>query len=164
MGISTSIEQFLGILDDKALRTKHNMKAQFEELVDETVEYSKKLLTGTISTKQLTSMGHPFSRRSFKPENKKARSKMLSMGRKMTGGSIKKLPINKQTGTLLKSAYLTKKTIRDEITYTFGFSAPYSGYVLGIGGTSKMVSRGYTQAIKYFYYNNARKKAFQSSR
>jgi len=99
--------------------------------------------SGTISTRQLRSMGHPFAR-----EGKAARNAIQGKRRGSVQRTIKKgrrvngLPINKPTGRLQRSFESIQTNDRDKTVKMF-FKAPYAKYVLSPTGTSKMIARGF---------------------
>lgn len=124
--------------------------------VREIVDHSDDLLKGGISTAQLRRMGHPFSRRRFATLSKDAKSAARGArhqrGRwELRGsglGNVPLLPINRQTGRLLRDQRLSGRNIgpgRQQWTHTR--FAPYAGFVLGDKGTRRMIPRGYRKEL-----------------
>lgn len=124
--------------------------------VREVVDHSDDLLKGTVSTAQLRRMGHPFSRRKFASLSKGARAAARSQrhqrGRwELRGsgrGNVPLLPINRQTGRLLRDQSLSGAKIGlGRTRWVHRRLAPYAGFVLGPKGTSRMLARGYSQEL-----------------
>lgn len=122
-------------LSERLEHWKQAVQVEHEALVKAQVEDMQALLSGTVPTKQLVALGHPFARRSG--------------GRKR--GRVPSLPINRQTGRLKRS--LRRKTLAESsrITYEVSFTAPYAKYVLSPSGTRKMVGRGYWREVTKLY-------------
>jgi len=106
---------------------KQMVQIEHKALVEEMTEEMKQLVQGTVTTEELTKLGHPFGRRQG--------------GRKR--GRIPNLPINKQSGDLLRSFVLPVQRTANVISYLAQFTIPYAKYVLNPSGTRKMVGRGY---------------------
>lgn len=91
------------------------------------------LTSGTVKTKTLRKLGHPFGRR--------------ASGRKR--GRLPVLPINAQTGRL-RAGFTRVKVLGSggKIHYDLSNKAPYAKYILSLGGTTKMVSRGFWRELR----------------
>lgn len=91
------------------------------------------LTSGTVKTSTLRKLGHPFGRR--------------ASGRKR--GRLPVLPINAQTGRL-RAGFTRVKVLGSsgQIHYDLSNKAPYAKYVLSLGGTTKMVSRGFWRELR----------------
>ncbi len=99
------------------------------------------LTSGAVSTSTLRKLGHPFGRR--------------GTGRK--SGRLPVLPINAQSGKLRASFIRVKvQGGSGKIHYDLSNKAPYAKYVLSLGGTTKMVSRGFWRELRKVW----RKKNF----
>jgi hypothetical protein len=126
---------------------------------------------GSVKTRELRAMGHPFGRSGGQGTNTGGRGIVRNVGRfKGAGaqtvtsgyrsksgqylfkiksqsavsgrGKISPLPINRQTG-LMQSSLVTTGPSGANQTYRVGFVAPYAKYVLSPYGTRKMVARGF---------------------
>lgn len=91
------------------------------------------LTSGTVKTSTLRKLGHPFGRR--------------ASGRKR--GRLPVLPINAQTGRL-RAGFTRVKVLGSggKIHYDLSNKAPYAKYILSLGGTTKMVSRGFWRELR----------------
>lgn len=113
------------------------------------------LLSGSTTTAQLRRMGHPFGRRTSKRgyqrfADKKTRVSVKTTGRNAGAGvGIAKLPINRQTGDLVRSLRMRAVPGASAAqSLELGFIAPYAKFVLAKKGTRRMVPRGYQAAKK----------------
>jgi len=146
-------------------------KVAYEGGREDHLDYSD----GSVSTKQLRAMGHPFGRLGGAGTNsggrgivknrgqfKGAGGYLATSGVKTStgygfktgvksvvsgGGKIRSLPINRQTGKMRTSLQLAGPSGPNQVV-RIGFNAPYAKYVLSPTGTSKMIARG-------FYSNGA---------
>jgi hypothetical protein len=100
------------------------------------------LTSGTVRTSTLRKLSHPFGRR--------------ASGRKR--GRLPVLPINAQSGRL-RAGFVRVKVPggSGKIHYDLTNKAPYAKYVLSLGGTTKMVSRGFWREMRKVW----RKKNFE---
>ena len=132
------------------------------EMVRGMVEDHQTYTSGTLSAKDLSRLGHPYARRAGGAGSRGAvRNASSYSGRGLKGwqttggrwaqtvkpqigraGAISGLPINRNTGRLQRSLFLTGP-VGKKHEYRVGFTAPYAGFVLAPGGTSKMVARGF---------------------
>lgn len=133
------------------------------ELVQQSISDHYEYTQGSISTKALAEMGHPFGRSGAGARGVKAakRKKFAGAGairgyetdkagrwknsvkpQVNSRGAVNPLPINRQTGKLRKSLRVTGPSGPLRI-YRAGFTAEYAGFVLSPKGTSKMVARGF---------------------
>ena len=136
-----------------------NMKRGHEDIAREGEKDFRDLTKGTISTKQLRAMGHPFGRgltssastpAGLMRGNKKAK---LNAGRRL----VNPLPINRQTGRLQLGIF--RRRVQGGIqSFIVGSNAPYEGFILSPSGTKRMVGRGMFQKVKMNW--RARNKAF----
>src|SRR5690349_15088395 len=109
-------------------RVLADMEIEHEKLVSEMKYEAVELTSGTVSTATLRRLGHPFARR--------------PSGRKR--GRLKALPINKQSGRLRAGFRRVRvPAIGGKISYDLTNKVPYAKYVLSLGGTTKMISRGF---------------------
>lgn len=90
---------------------------------------TKLALSGKIPTKEFRRQNHPLGR---------GPSAQYSAKRVKRSLSIPPFPINEQTGRLKRS--LSMNQVAPNV-YHIGLSASYARYVLGVGGTRKMVDR-----------------------
>jgi hypothetical protein len=170
MATTNSVKEFLNLMSKRDKAFKDGASKAFKKVVFETTDYAHQNLEGTITTKQLRAMGHPFARAAvgINTPSKMRKAAILKGIKKVLGkgGKVNLLPINRQTGKLQKAAYLKhfKQKGMGE-TYEFGFNggvAPYAKYVLAKQGTDKMRQRGYWIAHKLFFYKQARRMSFSS--
>ncbi len=128
--------------DPKALlrhQTKRFAKVQAELVIEheKMVQAMRSeaigLTSGNVKTKTLRKLGHPFGKR--------------ASGRKR--GRLPALPINAQTGKLRASWIKTKLLgAGGKIHYDLTNKAPYAKYVLSLGGTTKMIARGFWRELR----------------
>lgn len=138
---------------DAAMRAVEAVQAR---AVRQIVEHSDDLLSGSVSTATLRKMGHPFSRRRYKALDKgtkaSLRGRRTQRGRwELRGaglGGLPVLPINRQTGRLLRDQTLSGGRLGPGVTrWTHSLNAPYAGFVLGEKGTRSMIARGYRKEM-----------------
>lgn len=138
---------------DAAMRAVEAIQAR---AVRSVVEHSDDLLSGGVSTATLRAMGHPFSRRRFRSLDKGARAALrgrrTQRGRwELRGaglGGLPTLPINRQTGRLLRDQRLSGTRVGPGSTrWTHSLDAPYAGFVLAEKGTRSMIARGYRKEM-----------------
>ena len=109
------------------------MISEHEQMIRDMESDAKELVSGKVSKSTLRRLGHPFGK--------------TAGGRKR--GKLPLLPINVQTGRLKRSLERRKiSSHSSDRVYDIGFDAPYAKYVLAIGGTKRMVSRGYWREVK----------------
>lgn len=107
-------------------------------LVEAAHDDAQELTSGTVTAKQLRREGHPFGR-SFSGTQRGGNAR----GRRRRP----RLPINRQTGHLQRSRYLSGPTGGNK-RYRLGHNAPHARFVLRPGGTRFMVDRGYFAEIR----------------
>lgn len=110
---------------EKAIQSLVDTAAQ--EIAKEALSNARDLASGAIPTSDLRRMGHPFSRR--RPNN-----------------SVPKLPINRQTGQLMQSMQVIVRKTTGRWRIFFRVSHEHA-WVLKPEGTSKMVPRGFVDAL-----------------
>ncbi len=120
------------------------------------------LTAGSITTKQLRAMGHPFGRGlSSKSSTASGLMRGNRAGRRskqFTGKRfVNPLPINKQSGQLRRGIFM-HRTSGGTLSYEVGSAAPYEPYILSPSGTTKMVGRGIFGVIKQRH--KTRRKAY----
>jgi hypothetical protein len=105
------------------------------------------LTSGTISTKQLADMDHPFARRNRTAQGRlrPGRSAEIRAARKSVG-RIGKLPINRQSGALQKSMQIQIRSSGDVWRLYFYTNHPHA-VVLSPKGTKHMVPRGFLEEL-----------------
>jgi hypothetical protein len=106
------------------------------------VDY-KRFSRGSVSTKELRSMGHPFGRTGGGMQRGQTQAGRVgrSGGQFTRRGVIKPLPINRQTGRL----YAGIKMVRTgRHSWEIFSDAPYAKYIYAPEGTSRMVGRGFS--------------------
>jgi len=140
----------------------------FHRLVNETVRDTQRLLHGTIKTRQLRQMGHPYAAALWlKRDSAKPRKQAVTRAIKRIlgkGGKANLLPINKQTGRLVASQYLMQSRDKEGEHYEYGFKIDYAQWVLARQGTTKMRRRGFWREVGLRYFHYARHASFSSLR
>lgn len=117
---------------DRFDRDDRHLLIEHDELVQDMQAEARGLTSGTTSTATLIRMGHPLGRRLG--------------GRKR--GSLPTLPINAQTGKLRGSWRRYKVDLSGKTYYDVIPTVPYAKYVLAVGGTTKMVARGFWREMR----------------
>lgn len=115
------------------------MREEHEAMVDDVREDAFDLTSGNVSTKQLRRKGHPFAR---------SRSLVRTTGKGGRRSPVPKLPINRQTGRLRRSLTVHKRYDgpRGQVIVLY-FAAPHARFVLALGGTRRMVARGFWREL-----------------
>lgn len=100
---------------------------------------------GTVSTKTLRQMGHPFGRMGGAGSNTGVRgvnNPSRFKGIKMRKGVLPPLPINRQKTNGLHSSIKQPGPSGATHRYDLYADAPYAKYVLSLTGTKRMTARG----------------------
>jgi hypothetical protein len=130
----------------QATKDRRNRIAQYrrslfiehEALVKEMRAEAERLTSGSVKTRTLRRIGHPFSRR-----------------RPMPG--FPRLPINEQSGQLRRSIRLIPMTSSDgRRGWRLQYTSPHA-IVLKRRGTKNMVARGFWTAMRRHYVAQAKK-------
>lgn len=132
-------------------RVRHIAQAEHLQLTEEMRQDAIDLSSGNVSTKTLRKLGHPFGRRAS------GRMRGLKGKHRIQGFRVPLLPINRQEGNLRSGWRLAKSRSANLQWADLSNVAPYAKYVLAIGGTKRMVSRGFWQELKKRW----RKRNFQ---
>lgn len=140
---------YVASIDRRLDKTVRMMKTEHQHLAEALKRDAKELTSGGISSDQLAAMGHPFGRgrgrRMFKAPGRGAtRYRAKGDGRK---GYAPLLPINRQTGRLYRSWTITRVSGGIQ-SFQIGPAVSYARYVLAVGGTKRMVARGFWSAMK----------------
>jgi hypothetical protein len=106
---------------------KRQFRVGVNAAVKEMGKIAQEMTSGTISTRQLREMGHPFSRRRPQP-------------------SVAKLPINRQSGELSNAIRLVRRVRANGEEIFLSVNSPHA-VVLGKRGTQRMVPRGFVEAF-----------------
>jgi hypothetical protein len=106
---------------------KRQFRSGVNAAIKEMGKIAVELTSGTVSTRELRRMGHPFSRR--RPQ-----------------ASVPKLPINKQSGNLQDAIRIVRRVRGDGEEIYLQVNSPHA-MVLAKGGTSRMVPRGFFEAF-----------------
>lgn len=168
MATTNSVQEFLTLLGRRDKAFKEGASKAFKTLVYETADYAKQNLEGTVKTKTLRAMGHPFARAAVGISTK-ATTRKSDINKRIKkilgkGGKVNLLPINYQTGKLSKSVYLKHYKDKQGEHYDYGFSptvAYYAKYVLAKQGTKYMKQRGYWAAFTDYWHKKRRRLAFK---
>lgn len=150
MGVYTTPAQLAMAQRVRFLAAAANMVKVHEILAKSSEEDFVELTSGTITTRELRRMGHPFARSSsvagasrgiVKGDVKKWRLSSGVKGQITARGMVNRLPINVQTGRLRSSITLSGPT-GGQREYRLFAAAPHARYVLSPKGTRRMVPRG----------------------
>lgn len=121
-------------------RVERSLKIEHAEMAKQMQGFAVALTSGTISSQELARRGHPFGR---------------GKGRKTTGkGALRMrmgtplLPINRQSGRLVKGWRLMPRRTSGMQSFTLQNVAPHSKFVLSPTGTRRMVPRGFWVAMR----------------
>ena len=134
----------------RAQNVKRSLTIEAASLVRGQKEEALKLTSGTVSSKRLAQMGHPFGR--------------VATGNRRKGrmrGSLPRLPINRQSGALQQSLRVFHRAEGGDMVWRLQFMAPHAKFVLAVGGTRKMVARGFYAALRKRYERE--KKRFRTA-
>lgn len=118
-------------------RVNADMKTMHRDLAHQGFVDALELTSGTTSTKTLRKMGHPFGR---------IRTTLPGKGRMR--GRLPLLPINRQTGRLQRGLRIVEQQKQTMQTIDIRSRAPYTKYILALGGTRRMVARGYKPEVE----------------
>lgn len=133
MALHTDARSLLRAQGKRFAKVRERMIAEHESMTKDMVIDARDLVSGGIKTPILKALGHPFGRR--------------ASGRKR--GKLPLLPINVQSGRLRASLRRTKVSSGgNSRAYDVKFDAPYAKYVLAVGGTTRMVGRGFWRELK----------------
>lgn len=168
MATVEGIPKLLLLMSGRQKSMDKDIKAEFKRVVLKTTDDAKQMLSGTVKTKQLRKMGHPYAR-ALRMKADTAKPRIIATKakvRKVLGiksGTMSPLPINKQSGKLFASQYIkTWKTGRD-INYRYGFNESqcrYAKWITAKQGTRKMRERGFWKQVKANFYLYARATTF----
>lgn len=118
-------------------RIQADLEIEHEALAKDMKSEAIGLTSGTVSTSTLERLGHPFGRR--------------ASGRKR--GRLPTLPINKQSGKL-RAGFRIYKISLQGITHRDVMNiVPYAKYVLAIGGSTRVVARGFYRELRKIWKN-----------
>lgn len=145
MAVHSSYKGYSQAMLAKAKRIEDAMRAANAEIDREMKKAAHQAMSGTISTQTLRRLGHPFGR-----GRRRATAKVKRAGRTVgrVRGSVRGkaplLPINAQTGKLRRSLRASVHGGEHRLTV----NTRYAKFVLGKGGTTKMVDRGFDAYMK----------------
>lgn len=140
-----------------------SVRALHRKLVYEMADEMIALASGTISSRELARRGHPFGRRRGR----------ISLTLNTSGRSAKYrgragvvptplLPINRQTGALVKSLRVIPESGIGLQSYRAQFTAPHAKFVLAKGGTRRMVARGYWPELRKRFQPKNRQMIYEA--
>lgn len=122
----------------RARRVQRSLQVTQAEVVAEIKQKARQLVSGTVSSRELARLGHPFARRS-----------RTAGGRGRARGSLARLPINVQSGQLRESLRVFRRARAGGTAFQLQFTSPHA-IVLLPGGTRQMVARGFWTALNAF--------------
>lgn len=168
MATVETVQKLITLMAGRQREMTKEHRAEFQRVVVKTTDAARLLLSGSISTKQLRRMGHPYAK-ALRMKAESAQPRILKTRRlvkKVLGtksGTLAPLPINKQTGRLKKAQYLKTWRSGADIFYRYGFNESecrYAKWVLAPQGTRRMRARGFWVKVKHIFYLNARATSF----
>lgn len=117
---------------------------EFEKIVNESLQDGIDLTGGSVTSKQLKELGHPFGRG---PRANTYPGGGLKRGSRT---KIPNLPINQQSGRLRRGWYVRlEQRGQGRRVYRLGNTAGHAKYILSPWGTRKMVGRGIWGSPRY---------------
>lgn len=128
-------------------KKRRSLEAETEEIALGLKAEAIRLNSGTTTQRQLDEKGNPFGRgrgRKTTVEKFKGRRRR---GRRAKGFAPL-LPINEQTGRLKRSLRLVRVRRGDTTSYRLFFTVRHAKWILAPGGTSRMVSRRFWEAMR----------------
>lgn len=116
--------------------TQTSIEGSVDIMKDQALADAIALTGGSISSKRLRKLGHPFAR---------SKGKALLSGRVSTKSKVPLLPINVQSGRL-------RRAFKSRLYPKQGFdivvkNVPYAKYILSSRGTEKMIARGLKEEV-----------------
>lgn len=143
MATFTSAKALSAYQRARAAKVKRSLEIEHGSLVEQAKQDALKLTSGSVSTKQLRRMGHPFSRR--RPQ------------------AFPRLPINKQTGELQRSLRVFRRFDARGLTYQLQFTSPHA-IVTRPYGTAVMVARGFWAELRKRHTQRAKRRMIAAFR
>lgn len=150
MSTYTNARDWARAFEQSLNKQQHTVTSSHKELVVAVYQDYRRLLSGTISEKELRRAGHPFGRFSH-PEGRgmmrgpRNGAEVSAARKKGIRRRYPIYPINKQTRKLLQGLQIKRTNVPGRIQAFDIFSdAPYAKYVLYPLGTDKMVGRNIT--------------------
>lgn len=148
MGVYTTIPALMKGQEARFKRALASMDKTHRFLATEGKKDFQRQNTGTIPTRRLRQMKHPYARAGSSVPNAGRGAKVGRdwrshgiKGQVRKSGMVRTLPINRQTGRLFAGIKLEGPAGRHK-KYKLYSSAPHAKYVLAVRGTKKMVARG----------------------
>lgn len=130
----------------RAAKVRRSILIAQEENVADVKEEARRLTSGHVSSKTLANLGHPFGRGYAGYE----RSKSGFLRRYPPKVAIAPLPINTQSGELARSLRVFRRSSGGTVAHQLQFTSPHA-VVVRPGGTSRMIDRGFWQALRKKY-------------
>lgn len=134
----------------RSLRVKVAVTRQFDAEAAEIKAAAIRLTSGGISEASLRNAGHPYARRIGSPKLKGKRQAVFGQA-----GIAPKLPINIQTGNLVRRWILPRFATGNEVEYRLSNTAAYGKYILAVGGTKRMIERPIWRRLRQLYRPDA---------
>lgn len=124
-----------------------------KEVADDMLREAVNTTSGNTSQKVLDALGNPFGRGG----DRKTFGKRGHRLRFSAKGAAPLLPINVQTGRLVRAwRIIPRSSGSGSVTYTLQNTSPESKFVLAVGGTKKMVARGFWPHMRKAYQGRTR--------
>ena len=147
MKVSATVRRSSRAFDVDSL-TRSLMLRIANGMKEEAIKPAIALTSGSITTKQLRQMDHPFARRNRTPQGRlrPSRSARITAARQSVG-RIAKLPINRQTGALQKAIKVNvRSTAGTRWRVSLVINHPHA-VVLSPQGTRYMIPRGFAEEL-----------------
>jgi len=150
MGVYTTPTQLRVRQRARFEAVKADIKKVHKIMAEDGKDDFEQATSGTIKSKTLKEMGHPFGR--IRSGDIRTGGRGAADGRKFLGkgskgqitrtGVVRPLPINKQSGDLHRRIQLDGPFGGRRAEYRLYTNVPYAKYVLNPKGTRKMIARG----------------------
>lgn len=152
MAVFQSAQALASHQRQRARKVRRSLQIAAQSVAEEMKKEAARLVSGTVSEKELRALGHPFARR-----------RTTTRRRGGQRGNLPRLSVNVQSGELRKSLRVFRRLSEQGVTFQLQFTSPHA-VVLSPGGTSRMVARGFWTALRKHYDSKQRRKLLQAFR
>ena len=159
MATYTSPAVYAGALRRREATVRRSVLVTHEENVERTKQEARRLASGHVSSRTLTLLGHPFGR-GYAGYSRASSGFLRRYPPKV---AIAPLPINTQTGELLRSLRVFRRSIGGATAFQIQFTSPHA-IAVRPGGTRRVIDRGFWQALRAFYEPMAHKRNIEALR
>ncbi len=147
MAVHSNFNSYANTMSAKTRRIQIAIRQASDQAEKEIMQSAHNAMSGQISQKELNRRGNPFGRKRGRSTKNIARHTKVRVNSRRLGITPTPLmPINEQKAGGLKSATRWRgniKGIRELVA-----SKHYAEFVLGEGGTKKMIDRGFAKYMK----------------